>query len=345
MSFPTAVPSSVSAVNWQGEPLRCLYCHCDHFSPLYTGIRDRLDYVPGEWDWLRCDHCGSVVLQPQPRPDQIIDLYPAMYSCSTKVDGLGLIRRICLKAEYSLFYRPQYIETSRRMERIIGENWKGSSLLDLGCGRGLRLIEFRNRGYQVAGIDPLADAIHHAVHLHRLEAVCDSFENARQRFPGRLFDIVTAFYLIEHLHDVDALLSTMFEMLRPGGWCVLGAPLLDSWQSRRFGRSWINATEAPRHLSLPTQRGIRLALKRFGAENIHFETDSLLNSAGAYASSALPGGTLTHAYGGASKLGRRLWGGLIALGALPISYFEERILKSYPCGLIMAQKPKSASPL
>src|SRR5207253_5847371 len=91
--------------------------------------------------------------------------------------------------------------------------------------------------------------------------------------PGS-FDLLTAFQVIEHVPDADEMIASCHTLLKPGGWLVITTPMVDSMQSQFFGSRWAAATEAPRHLSLPTKRGVRIALERHGFTDVFCSHDS-----------------------------------------------------------------------
>ena len=53
---------SASSKDAVGPSVPCRYCDGASFMPLYTGVQDRLRYVPGQWDFHRCLQCGAAIL-------------------------------------------------------------------------------------------------------------------------------------------------------------------------------------------------------------------------------------------------------------------------------------------
>jgi hypothetical protein len=119
-------------------------------------------------------------------------------------------------------------------------------------------------------------------------------------------------------------------------------PLRDCVQAGIFGSHWINVVEAPRHLSLPTQQGMREACQAVGFHRVEIRPDSVLNCAGQIGSSAIPGGTLTHVYGGGAMMAlvKRLIGAGVTLAAVPFCYIENNVLSRISLGIVLAQKPE-----
>lgn len=320
LTAPAATPAAVPSADGQA----CLWCQSDRLELLYTGVPDRLGYVPGTRTWYRCTACQSAVLVPLPTPEELPAFYPPVYSFTLELGQGSLFRRALTWFEYHFFFRPMYIQEVKAVAKYAGGGGKGKRLLDIGCGRGLRLLEFRKLGYDIHGLDIQADVCRYLTDELNIPAVCADVGDIDQFHPPESFDLVTAFFLGEHIQDVHAFLRCAARVLKPGGVIALGLPFIDSWQAQLFKKNWINITEAPRHLSLPTQAGIRTALTTCGFGDVKVIPDALLNCSGGFASSAVSGATLTHAYGGKDPfaLVRRAWGAAVMFASLPFSAAE-----------------------
>lgn len=102
--------------------------------------------------------------------------------------------------------------------------FKGLSVLDIGCGGGLLCEPMARLGAQVTGLDAGGEAIE-AARLHAAQSGLaidyrnDSAEGfARTR---KKFDVVTALEIVEHVADIDSLLQSAANMLKPGGIVIL----------------------------------------------------------------------------------------------------------------------------
>jgi SAM-dependent methyltransferase len=324
--------------------MECLYCTSSRLVPLYAGVRDRLGYVPGTRAFARCTDCGSAVLTPLPRAEELADFYPPVYSFSLEFQRQPWYKRWLAALEYHLFFRPQYRSQVQTVLQAVGRHPRGRRLLDVGCGRGLRLLEFRQAGFDVHGLDLQTDVVRYLRDELHIPADCGDIGAMPRLFGPAAFDVVTAFFLLEHVPDVRAVLADCFRVLRPGGWLAAAVPLHDCAQARYFGKDWINVTEAPRHLSLPTQAGMIHACKQVGYDRVVIRGDSVLNCAGQVGSSALPGGTLTHVYGGTAlwAYAKRLLGAVVTLAAVPACFIENECLHRISLGIVLARKPGGA---
>jgi len=112
---------------------------------------------------------------------------------------------------------------------------QGKRTLDVGCGGGLLAEEFARLGCAVTGIDPSEKSLE-AARTHAREAglAIEYHQGAGERlpFPDGAFEIVYCCDTLEHVDDLDKVISEISRVLKPGG-----AFLYDTL-NRTF-RSWL----------------------------------------------------------------------------------------------------------
>lgn len=319
----------------------CLYCGATSFEVLHSGVEDRLRFAPGQRDWLKCTRCGSAILSPFPAVEDIPAFYPPVYTFALKQDTVGgTWQQLIAQVEFQAFYRPQYESQARRILRLTRVPRHGR-MLDVGCGRGLRLLSFRRLGLDVHGMDLIPEPVEYVKNELGIPALCTDMAGLPKAFGPGTFDLVTAFQVIEHVPDVDEMIASCFALLKPGGWVVIATPMVDSLQSRMFGAHWAAATEAPRHLSLATRQGLRTTLERHAFTDVLCSYDSVWMAAGHFGLSAVPGAATTHFYGRGriGALTARAAGALVAVLAMPWCWLENVVWQRPAIGMIFARKP------
>lgn len=103
----------------------------------------------------------------------------------------------------------------------------GKRVLDVGCGGGILSESMARRGADVTGID-LGDenlkaatvhaeksSLSHTLRYQNLPVETLAAEQAGQ------FDVVTCMEMLEHVPDPNAIVQACFDLLAPGGVCVL----------------------------------------------------------------------------------------------------------------------------
>lgn len=320
------------------SPPPCLFCGGTRQRPLHREVADRLGHAPGRWGFDRCETCGSGLLRPVPKTEDLPSFYPPIYSFTPDLGGGSPLKRFLVGLEHRLFYAPQYEHQVRIVCQTVGPQPRGR-LLDVGCGRGLRLEGFRRRGYRVTGADFQPEVVDE-LRRRGFEAVVSDIEQLPERFAPSSFDLITAFYLLEHVPDVAAAVRNCLKLLKPGGWFAGAVPLVDGLEPEWFGPRWIHVGEAPRHLSLPSSAGLKRALEREGYMDVKLRPDAALNCAGVVASSLVPAASLTHAYGGGGMaLARRVLGGAVSLLATPLVWAENHVLRRPSHGIVFGRRP------
>jgi 2-polyprenyl-6-hydroxyphenyl methylase/3-demethylubiquinone-9 3-methyltransferase len=114
--------------------------------------------------------------------------------------------------------RFRYFERVLTQERVIASGKR--KLLDVGCGGGLLAEQFARLGFEVTGIDPAPETIETArAHANAsglsIEYETGSGENLP--FSEESFDHVACCDVLEHVDDVDRVISEITRVLKPGG--------------------------------------------------------------------------------------------------------------------------------
>lgn len=132
-------------------------------------------------------------------------------------------------------------------------------ILDLGCGTGW-LTAFLARYGEATGVDFAPDTIRSAKEIYGSQA---SYFLADPNLPtlglpeDKVFDLVVATEVIEHVEDQKAFISQVSEFLKPDGWFLLTTPNKQFWEHyhknerfRIYGQpieNWLTLEEG-RHL-------------------------------------------------------------------------------------------------
>lgn len=139
---------------------------------------------------------------PKPEPDDPLDYY------------------------YRPLTAPLYRARLRLALRLLGGD-RFESLLEVGYGSGILLPELARRAGRVAAIDihPGREAVEAA--LEGLEVQVDLRDASLFDipYPADEFEALICLSVLEHLTDLDAALSELARVVRPGGVAVIGFPV------------------------------------------------------------------------------------------------------------------------
>lgn len=164
---------------------------------------------------------GFGQVHPTPSPEEITAFYAQeFYDGDAKLlNDSGLAERIRNKQ----FDDGRWADVCTQLEAITKAPLDDHSVLDIGCGYGMSLLYFRERGMTVAGFDPAPEAVQYAQDLG-LDVRCAGIERM-DVFDGRRFDVVTLFNVLEHLADPVAVVQEIRDVvLTPGGVLVVDVP-------------------------------------------------------------------------------------------------------------------------
>ena len=300
--------------------MRCLFCGAATLEPLYEGIRDRYGVDTDTHRFLRCVACGSATLDSPPPLKRLAQLYPPEYTFKLATPR-STWRRLLQSLEWRLFYEPGHRGRLALIRRLTALS--SGLVLEVGCGSGLFLRHLRDAGFAVEGVEMSSADVRYSRERIGLTVFEGSLETLP--LPPARYDAVVMIYVLEHILDPATTLKRIYALLKPGGWVVLGLPVMDSGQARWLGARWSAVTEAPRHVAIPTVDGARRLLEGAGFEDIRWAPSPLAENAGHIALSLLPGAATPRAYGGSSGAGtivRRAAGALLMLPSFLLAVWE-----------------------
>lgn len=121
----------------------------------------------------------------------------------------------------------------RYFDRFVSD-WRDLDVLDVGCAGGFLAETVARRASRVAGIDPASRVIA-AARTHAAEQGLDVDYRVGSGealpWPDVSFDVVTCVDVLEHVGDLDRVLSEVARVLRPGGWFLFDT----------INRNWLSA--------------------------------------------------------------------------------------------------------
>jgi len=175
-------------------------------------------------------------------------------------------------------YSSCFAYSRHRLEHYINEylppDGSGYRLLDIGCGTGHYLARFRERGFEVAGVDGSDRMLMHAQSLNpgidiRLADV------ERLPFDDACFDYVICVEVLRYLPATERCIAEIRRVLKPAGTCLATAvPLFNLngyWAVNRLASYMRIANLVRLKQFFTTERRLRQTFKegRFSQVQIH----------------------------------------------------------------------------
>lgn len=258
-----SLPSGV-VLEWVDCPNGCQ----DGDVLVMTG-HDLLHHIPGVFTIYRCNHCGLQRTTPRPTPNTIGNYYPTDYApyhsqADTKSGSMRVVKN---------WLKPMLGLRSRVLPPV-----RTGRMLELGCSSGNYMQEARNAGWQVEGIEfsPEAASVARGKGFSVRVGAIEEMEPT-----GTDYDLITAWMVLEHLHEPVSVLRKLRSWVKPDGYLVALVPSADSLSRTLFDvRSY--DVQLPTHLFHYTPRTLGLVLANAGwkVEKVRWQRNciTLLNS-------------------------------------------------------------------
>ncbi len=233
--------------------LTCPFCTGEEIARTVEGT-ERFFGNGGSFEYNVCADCGSIYLS-----DRTIDLsahYPEHYYSYT-----GNRRPPLQAAAENFVCRVRARFVLGLLRRAGARIDRRARVVDVGSGAGDLLRAFVRLGYDnVTGVDPyLRDDVETAgipVERRTLEQLAND-----PAYAGSA-GVVMFHHSLEHVFDPATELVAARKLLQPRGGIVVRVPVVNyAWE--RYATCWVGF-DAPRHVAIPSERGMWDLARRVG---------------------------------------------------------------------------------
>lgn len=314
----------------------CLLCGSSEYKSLYKNAVDRLGLYSREFDILECLNCGTARIDKIPTAEELANLYPADYIIKPG-NRHGHFMEFWADAEMKLFYEPAYRKDVLKVLKATGI--KSGKVLDVGCGNGGRMKVFSEMGFEAEGIETSKVDVDYINNNLKLKANLGALTDI-DFIPGS-YSAITFFNVFEHLPNPADVAQKAFSLLKPGGFIVISGPFMDSLKSKVFGRKWTEVVEMPRHIFIPSTKGLEHLLGQIGFSGFSGSSVGPMRLAHTMAATVMPSSINASAYrkGPLFALANRAAGASVMLLSIPAAVIE--YLSGRACTRVLyARKPE-----
>ena len=196
--------------------------------------------------FFKCSDCNFVFLCNTDNPNflnTLADFEPAYYNYfkSNRADR---------KNHHSLLNWIQKYKTSKDIQ-----------LLDIGCGSGKWVNYLNQHGFTAWGIEPSVALYNHFL-IPDNSFECTTVSNYILNTPGKIFDIITAFDVLEHTKDPVEFLTGITTLMHSETLLFISTPDMGSFHRKTFGKYWHYFNKY--HYSYFSKKTLQLAASKAG---------------------------------------------------------------------------------
>lgn len=230
------------------------HCPCCGSAAISPKISAKDFTVSGQiFSIWQCDVCKVRLTQDVPGQLVIGNYYKSDNYISHSDTKKGIINSL-----YHLIRKRTLHQKKKLIESYTGMH--AGTLLDIGAGTGAFLFYMENAGWKVNGLEPDEATRHRAFELYRL-----SLKNSGELFkiPSNTFDAVTMWHVLEHVHELQAYIEQLRNVMRKQGKAFIAVPNYTSYDAFVYKEFWA-AYDVPRHLYHFSPDAMRLLLQKHG---------------------------------------------------------------------------------
>jgi 2-polyprenyl-3-methyl-5-hydroxy-6-metoxy-1,4-benzoquinol methylase len=214
-----------------------------------------------------CDSCDYGSLVPRPRLEELGEHYAVEdYYTHHAPQAVTATRTFADRLRVRLAWQfDRGREAELHPESLARYGVAPQALVcDIGCGNGGLLRRLAAAGYQVAGMDPDADACR-TTRAQGFDVAQGTAEQLPEQLGRDSFDVVTMMHVLEHVLEPVTAVANIAELLKSGGRFVVETPNNACVGLREAGVTW-RWLDVPRHLNFFTAESLKAVCRRAGLE-------------------------------------------------------------------------------
>ncbi len=229
----------------------------------YCQAKDRHYGNKGTFNLDQCLDCQLIFLNPMFNDDELTKFYPeeSYYA---------------YQAKYSIPKKKQPRFRDKIRKTLFGYSQKEveipGKILDIGCGSGWFLYQYRAKGWTVAGVEPskAAAKIGNDEGLNIFNGTL-----LEANFKDDEFDFIHSNHSFEHIYNPNEVLNEIYRILKPNGKIQIGVPNFRGINSRLAKDYWYYLG-APVHTFNYSPNNLKRLLEKhnFNVQEINYASNA-----------------------------------------------------------------------
>jgi SAM-dependent methyltransferase len=228
------------------------------------------------FEYQLCSSCGSMQLLNSPK--QLDRYYPIdnYYSFNLKLPHKSKTDKLRkIKASYLLYGKnsffgrllsigykmPDYYQWMKNSHTHFND-----AILDIGTGNGNLLLKLFQIGFtNLTGIDPF-------INESKKYGSIKIFKQNIFETTGT-YDLIMMHHSLEHMFEPLKVLEKAKSLIKPGKHLLIRIPIIGNYGWKKYGTYWCGI-DAPRHIFIPSEKGLYMLAENAGFEINKAEYDS-----------------------------------------------------------------------
>ncbi len=190
-----------------------------------------------DFDIWHCNQCSISFTQDIPTIDQIGPYYQSANYISHSNTKKGIINQL-----YHLVRNYTLGSKARLVKKYSGQST--GRILDIGAGVGAFASTMKEQGWHTTALEPDSSARAEAKKQYGIDLM---LPNELYSFEPQIFDVITMWHVLEHVHDLQGYWKNFNRVLPVGGKLIIAVPNYTSSDAEHYGAIWA-AFDVPRHL-------------------------------------------------------------------------------------------------
>jgi 2-polyprenyl-3-methyl-5-hydroxy-6-metoxy-1,4-benzoquinol methylase len=258
--------------------MSCPYCGNKSVKDSYR-VKEMMFGTREEFVYQECENCKSLYLRDI--PSDLSVYYPAgYYSMDTSVDSSiyksWAKRKIAehrIEGKYGWGTILCKFLPEPMMIRIacFGEAKFNDRILDVGTGEGTYLKTLESLGFtDLTGVDPFIEESRTiSKHIRLYKGELKDLEDK--------YDLIMLNHSFEHIENPSELMVQLRNRLAEAGKVLIRLPVAQSDAWIKYGTNWVQL-DAPRHIHIPSEKGITELGKKNGLKllKVEYESDGFM---------------------------------------------------------------------
>ena len=228
----------------------CSVCNCSNLKKVGTARDHEYNSSETEYDFLRCQACHTLRIDPTPGPAALSLAYPKEYYSFHLVENYLRYKDTILGRWFYTSLINGFISNFKSLSKIINKNYHDVSVLDYGSGEGFNLRILSELGLpkeSLYGYEPNSGCNNECFNI---------VSDLRSLKGKKKFDVIIASHVIEHLPDPVTLFEDSQDLLADNGVIIIVMPTPEGLHFKLTkSRHW-GGYHVPRHFNLITRQGL-----------------------------------------------------------------------------------------